>query len=92
MVECLTATQEILVRSSAGTKGVKHFSSVTFGAQRKITHPMARSISVSKIDSWNVLLRFGDESKMEGEYVVMFLGIIYTCTALRYKPAFIATR
>ena len=31
---------------------------------------------------------------MEGEYVVMlgYLGIIHTCTALRYKPAFIATR
>ena len=28
---------------------------------------------------------------MEGEYVVM-LGIILTCTALLYKPAFIATR
>ena len=28
---------------------------------------------------------------MEGEYVVM-LDIIHTCTALRYKPAFIATR
>ena len=36
-------------------------------------------------------MRFGDESEMEGEYVVM-LGIIHTCTALRYKPAFIATR
>ena len=55
-----------------------------------VTHPMARSTSVSKIDSWNVKLRFGDESKMEGEYVVM-LGIIHTCTALGYKPAFIAT-
>ena len=30
------------------------FSPVTFGAQRKITHQMARSISVSKIDWWNV--------------------------------------
>ena len=28
---------------------------------------------------------------MEGEYVVM-LGIIHTCTALQYKPAFIAKR
>ena len=28
--------------------------------------------------------------KMEEEYVVM-LGIIHTCTALRYKLAFIAT-
>ena len=27
---------------------------------------------------------------MEGEYVVM-LGTIHTCTALRYKPAFIST-
>ena len=26
---------------------------------------------------------------MEGEYVIM-LGIIHTCTALGYKPAFIA--
>ena len=34
-------------------------SPVTFGAQRKITHPMARSTSVSKIDSWNVELRIG---------------------------------
>ena len=29
---------------------------------------------------------------MEGENVTGYrLGIIYTCTALRYKPAFIAT-
>ena len=28
---------------------------------------------------------------MEGEYVVV-LGIQHTCTALRYMPAFIATR
>ena len=63
------------------------YSPVTSGAQRKITHPMARSTSVSIIDSWNVKLRFGDESKMEGECVVM-IGIIHTCTALRYKPAF----
>ena len=27
---------------------------------------------------------------MEGEYVVM-LGLIHTCTTLRYKPAFIST-
>ena len=27
---------------------------------------------------------------MEGEYVEMLVGIIHTCTALRYKPAFIA--
>ena len=65
-------------------------SPVTFGAERKITHPMARSASVSKIDLWNIKFRFGDKSKMEGEYVEM-LGIIHTCTALRYKPAFIAT-
>ena len=57
-----------------------------------MTHPMARSTPVSKIDSWNVKLRFGDESKMEGEYMyVLMLGIIHTCTALRYKPALIAT-
>ena len=31
------------------------FSPVTFGAQRKTFHPMARSTSVSKIDSWNVI-------------------------------------
>ena len=66
------------------------FSPVTFGAQRKITHLMVQSTSVLKIDLWNVKLRFQDVSKMEGEYVVM-LGIIHTCTALRYKPAFIAT-
>ena len=29
-VECLTATQKILVRSAAGTKGVCIFSPVTF--------------------------------------------------------------
>ena len=46
---------------------------------------------MSGIGSWKLKLRFGDESKMEGEYVVE-LGIIHTCTALRYKPAFIATR
>ena len=69
------------------------FSTVTSGAQRKIIHPMARSTSVSKIDSWNVKLRFGDESKMEGEYVVMLgINIVYTCNALRYNPAFIAMR
>ena len=65
-------------------------SPVTFGAEPKITHLMARSASVSKIDLWNIKLRFGDKSKMEGEYVEM-LCIIHTCTALRYKPAFIAT-
>ena len=46
---------------------------------------------MSKIDSWNVKLRFGDESKMEGGGYVLMLGIKHTCTALRYKPAFIAT-
>ena len=50
-------------------------------------HPMARSTSMSKIDSQNVILRFGDKSKMEGEYVVM-LGIIHTCIALRYNRLF----
>ena len=35
------------------------YSPVTFGAQRKITHPMARSISVSKIDSGNVVVVVG---------------------------------
>ena len=91
-VECLISTvmQEILVRSSAVTKALSIFSPVTSGAQRKITHPMARNTPVSKIDSWNVKSRFGDESKMEGEYVVM-LGIIHPCTALRYKPAYKAT-
>ena len=30
---------------------------------------------------------------MEGEYVVMLgINIVYTCNALRYNPAFIATR
>ena len=42
------------------------FLPVTFGAQRKITHPITRSTSVSKIDLWNVKLRFRDKSKMEG--------------------------
>ena len=34
-VECLTATQEILVDSSSGAKGVSIFSPVTFGANVK---------------------------------------------------------
>ena len=35
---------------------------------------------------------FEDEFIMEGENVTWYrLGIWYTCTALRYKPAFIAT-
>ena len=67
------------------------FSPVTSGAQRKITHPMAPSTSVSNIDSWNVYLRFGDEFKMEGGNVVI-LGIMHICTGLLYKPTFIATR
>ena len=73
-----------------GQKVFSTFSSVTFDAQRKMTHPMARSTSVSKIDSWNIKLSFGDKSKVEREYMVM-LDIIHTCTAMRYKPAFIAT-
>ena len=32
---------------------------ITFGAQRKITHPMAPSTSMSKIGSLNVKLKFG---------------------------------
>ena len=73
-----------------GQKVFSIFPPVTFGAQPKITHPMAWSTSMSKTDSWNVKLRFEDESKMEGEYVVI-IGIIHTCTALQYKPAFKAT-
>ena len=56
-VECLTATQEILVTwfdPRPGQKVFSNFSTVTFGTQSKITHPMARSTSMSKIDSWNV--------------------------------------
>ena len=64
---------------------------VTFGTQLKLTHPIAWRTSMSKIDLWNVKLRFRDKSLMEGEYVVM-LGIIHTCTALLYKPAFAATK
>ena len=68
-----------------GKKVLSIFVPVTFGTQLKITHSMARSASVSKKNSWNVIFRFGDESKIEGEYVAMF-GIIHTCTALSYKP------
>ena len=48
----------------SGQRCLAFFPPVTFGAHRKITHPMARSTSVWKTDSWNVKLRFGDESKM----------------------------
>ena len=64
-----------------GQKVFSIFPPVTFGAQPKITHPMAWSTSMSKKDSWNVKFRFGNESKMEGGYVVM-VGKIHTCTAL----------
>ena len=52
-VECWISTQVILVRSSAGAKGDtdKHFSPGTFGAQRKMTHPMAQSTSVLNLGS-----------------------------------------
>ena len=43
---------------------------------------MARCTSPSKIDLWNVKLRFRDESKMEGEYVVM-VGVIHTAEEIR---------
>ena len=53
---------------------------------------------MSKTDSWNVKLRFVDESEMEGDYVVMLgmiprsnIPMIHTCTALRYKPALTLT-
>ena len=47
-IECWISTQETLVRSSVGAKRLfASFSPVTFGAQRKMTHPMARSTSVS---------------------------------------------
>ena len=50
-----------------GQKVFSIFSPVTFGAQRKMTHPMARSPSVSKIDSWNVKCDSGTNLKMEGD-------------------------
>ena len=37
-----------------GQKVFSIYSPVTFGAQRKITHPMGRSTSMSKTDLWNV--------------------------------------
>ena len=47
-IECWISTQETLVRSWVGAKRLfASFSPVTFGAQRKMTHPMARSTSVS---------------------------------------------
>ena len=65
---------------SRGKRWFEYFSPGT-----KVNNPIwwSRSTSVSGIGSLNL--------KMEGEYVVE-LGIIHTCTALRYKPAFIATR
>ena len=51
-IECWISTQETLVRSSVGAKRLfASFSPVTFGAQRRMTHPMARSTSVSNLGS-----------------------------------------
>ena len=50
-IECWISTHETLVQSSVWAKRLfASFSPVTFGAQRKMTHPMARSTSVSDLD------------------------------------------
>ena len=43
-------------------------------------------------DAFSVILGVGDEDAKMISIFVVGLGIIHTCTALRYKSAIIATR
>ena len=54
--------------------------------------PLIIKSALSFISSDSCSSEFEDEFNMDGENVTGYmLGISYTCTALRYKPAFIAT-